>query len=264
MNLGIVAPSNTNPYATALLSGLIADGFQPTCVVCAEGSRTVTVARYLARHGFSATVRRIFREPNLGGLAPDAVRNRLADYASGRNLKDWNTPLSRTCRRHGIMYVSAHSINSSRAIQQIQSCKLDVLLNTGGEMFKPDTIQRTGARILNAHMGRLPEFRGMNVLEWSLLNDQQPGVTLHLIDEGVDTGQTLLFKPISIQPGDQLADLRAKAIQTSVDLMIQGVSMLSAPPEHSRRDSQSGGKQYFVMHPTLRALVEKKIQAQTA
>jgi len=100
----------------------------------------------------------------------------------------------------------------------MQSCKLDILLNTGGEIFKPDTIRRAGARILNARMGRLPEFRGINVLEWSLFHDQQPGVTLHLINEGIDTGETLHVEPIPIQRGDRQDDLRAKAIQTSVDL----------------------------------------------
>ena len=38
---------------------------------------------------------------------------------------------------------------------------------------------------------KLPFFRGMNVIEWSLLYNVKPTVTVHMISEGIDTGDIL-------------------------------------------------------------------------
>ena len=40
---------------------------------------------------------------------------------------------------------------------------------------------------LNCHAGALPFYRGRNILNWALINDEKEfGVTVHFIDEGID------------------------------------------------------------------------------
>src|SRR5439155_9931615 len=60
-------------------------------------------------------------------------------------------------------------------------------------------VPRRGA--VNVHTGLLPEYRGGHVLQWALLNgEHETGVTLHYMDEGLDTG------PIVAQTRFPIAD----------------------------------------------------------
>ncbi len=52
--------------------------------------------------------------------------------------------------------------------------------------------------VLNAHGGILPEYRGMNVMEWSLLQGDQIGVTVHFIDSKIDTGQICFVNKVPV------------------------------------------------------------------
>jgi methionyl-tRNA formyltransferase len=49
---------------------------------------------------------------------------------------------------------------------------------------------------VNLHISYLPWNRGANANVWSFLEDTPKGVTIHLIDEGIDTGEILLQKEV--------------------------------------------------------------------
>ena len=49
-------------------------------------------------------------------------------------------------------------------------------------------------------------YRGMNVTEWSVLHGDPPGVTVHIVDPGIDTGDILLREEIPLPPGATLRD----------------------------------------------------------
>jgi UDP-4-amino-4-deoxy-L-arabinose formyltransferase/UDP-glucuronic acid dehydrogenase (UDP-4-keto-hexauronic acid decarboxylating) len=63
----------------------------------------------------------------------------------------------------------------------------------------------------NIHWGLLPEYRGANVLNWVLVNgERESGVTIHYMDEGVDTGDIVTQCRVSIEPKDTAVTLREK------------------------------------------------------
>ncbi len=68
------------------------------------------------------------------------------------------------------------------------------------------TIPRVGT--LNAHYGLLPGYRGMNVTEWAIYQDDPLGVTVHWVDRGIDTGAIAAREQITVQPGATLESLR--------------------------------------------------------
>jgi len=64
----------------------------------------------------------------------------------------------------------------------IISCQFSVIIGR-------DTIDRSNGRILNLHFSPLPKYRGVAPILNAILNDEDlHGVTLHLIDRGIDTG----------------------------------------------------------------------------
>ena len=58
-------------------------------------------------------------------------------------------------------------------------------------------------RTINVHPSLLPAFPGMDAVERALAAGvSETGVTVHFLDEGMDTGPAILQEPVAIEPGD--------------------------------------------------------------
>jgi len=62
-------------------------------------------------------------------------------------------------------------------------------------------LDRFPERIVNVHPSLLPAFPGMNAIEAALeANIEKTGVTIHLVDEGLDTGPVLRQEEVPLEP----------------------------------------------------------------
>lgn len=130
---------------------------------------------------------------------------------------------------------------SERAIPYIIRKKLtprdedDIIANT------PDLILIVGWRTLissklytfpkhgawAAHDSLLPEYRGFAPLNWAIINgEKKTGVTLFLVDDGIDTGLIINQRPIIIEDTDNAASLFDKAMLSTIDVIFESLSML--------------------------------------
>lgn len=68
--------------------------------------------------------------------------------------------------------------------------------------------------IINCHPGRLPAYRGVRPVNWALHNGEQlAGITIHVIDTGIDSGPILAEALFSIWPDiDEVQDVWARAM----------------------------------------------------
>jgi phosphoribosylglycinamide formyltransferase 1 len=68
-------------------------------------------------------------------------------------------------------------------------------------------LARFPGAIVNVHPSLLPQFPGLHAIDDALTAEvETTGVTVHLIDEGIDTGPILAQEPISVEPRDTLED----------------------------------------------------------
>lgn len=65
-------------------------------------------------------------------------------------------------------------------------------------IIKKDVLSRLKNRAINLHISLLPWNRGADPNVWSFLEETPKGVTIHLIDAGIDTGDILLQKEVEI------------------------------------------------------------------
>jgi methionyl-tRNA formyltransferase len=64
---------------------------------------------------------------------------------------------------------------------------------------------------VNLHGGLLPEYRGGHVVQWALLNgERESGVTLHYMDEGIDTGPVIAERRFGLEDTDDAESVREK------------------------------------------------------
>lgn len=106
--------------------------------------------------------------------------------------------------------ISSKNFNSS----------IGVLIDFGIIVSK-GVIEKFAYGIVNSHFSRLPEWRGADPITFSLLSGQKTsGVTLMLIDEGMDTGKILVQKSIPINNNDSI-EFTERLIKLSNDLLNQ-------------------------------------------
>jgi len=68
-------------------------------------------------------------------------------------------------------------------------------------------LDRFPDRIVNVHPSLLPDFPGLAAIEQAVAAGvQTTGVTVHLVDEGIDTGPVLRQEPVPVEPVETLVD----------------------------------------------------------
>src|SRR4051812_11725536 len=117
--------------------------------------------------------------------------------------------------------------------------------------------------MINAHMGILPFYRGVNVAEWAAFNGDPVGCSIHLIDEGIDTGDILAIRPVDAARADSIASVRALVDAAQIELLGEIVRYVAAtgelPPRHPQ--APGAGCQFFIMPPEIRRFLEPELSA---
>jgi Formyl transferase len=156
----------------------------------------------------------------------------------------------------GRINLSFAPLGSPASLRLLDRLRPDLALHAMGVIYRHPVISRCGMGILNAHIGRLPKYRGRSVMEWSLLCGDDTGVSVFFIDEGIDTGRRLiLFEPV---PLDGIVDLDAakqhlfaqdaRLYRRAVDSIAAGDPALDNDPAR--------GLRFYQMSDLLRHAVE--------
>lgn len=77
--------------------------------------------------------------------------------------------------------------------------------------------------ILNLHTGYLPWNRGAYPNVWPILDGSPAGVTLHRVDEGIDTGPIIAQREVKVEPWDTAKTLYDKLLEEGVKLVVEEV-----------------------------------------
>jgi phosphoribosylglycinamide formyltransferase-1 len=81
-------------------------------------------------------------------------------------------------------------------------------------ILSPDFVERWRGRILNIHPSLLPKYRGVSPQKRAIeAGERVSGCTVHLVDEGTDTGPVVLQKEVRIEPGDTEESLSARILE---------------------------------------------------
>jgi phosphoribosylglycinamide formyltransferase-1 len=80
-------------------------------------------------------------------------------------------------------------------------------------LLTPAFLDRFPGRIVNVHPSLLPEFPGARAIDEALAAGvETTGVTVHLVDEGLDTGDVIRQEPLPVEPRETLTE-RIQAIE---------------------------------------------------
>jgi hypothetical protein len=147
--------------------------------------------------------------------------------------------------------------------EPLRRLRPDLVVLVGADLVPPAMLEVPRLGTINPHYGLLPAYRGMNVTEWSVYHGDPVGVTIHLVDAGVDTGPILLQQEIPLAQGDTLASLRRRHQALAAELLIEAAIQIRDGTARSRPQALEEGRQYYRMHPSLRRVAEARLRAQS-
>jgi phosphoribosylglycinamide formyltransferase-1 len=86
--------------------------------------------------------------------------------------------------------------------------EIDLLVLAGFmEILSPEFIRRFEGRIVNVHPSLLPAFPGAHAIEDALAAGvEATGVTVHHVDEGLDTGPVIVQEEVAVEPTETLEE----------------------------------------------------------
>jgi methionyl-tRNA formyltransferase len=104
-----------------------------------------------------------------------------------------------------------------------------LIVNSYAMILRPNVlaIPRFGA--VNVHGALLPAYRGANPTEWALINgERETGVTIHAIDEGIDTGPIIAQRKVPVRFEDTWIDLRRRVAAATEGLLAETLPSILA------------------------------------
>ena len=106
-------------------------------------------------------------------------------------------------------------------VEDLRALSPDVILTWSYSMKLPPSVLEVPVRgAVNVHTALLPEYRGGHVLQWALINGEaETGVTLHHMDEGIDTGPVIGQTRFALETTDDAVSVKAKMKPAGVALL---------------------------------------------
>ena len=166
------------------------------------------------------------------------------DRPKGRGLELVASPVKQSALKLNLPITQPDRIKTNDAFRaQLTSLHPDAIVVVGyGRIIPQWMLDLPPLGNINLHASLLPKYRGAAPIQWAIANGETlTGVTTMRIDAGLDTGDILLQKELSIAPDDTAETLAPRLAAIGADLIVESLQGLQSGTNHPRKqdDSQS-------------------------
>ena len=142
------------------------------------------------------------------------------------------------------------NVNSGMCRKTLKHLEPRLVVVVGTRMISEKTLQSVKSDFINYHAGLNPMYRGMNGGYWALASNDADnfGITVHLVDKGVDTGAILQYARLQATSRDNITTypfIQGAAARALLIKVVQSVLSGSYETKHVMGKSQ----QWF--HPAI-------------
>ena len=122
------------------------------------------------------------------------------------------------------------NINDKAFLERLRCYKSDLYVSLFfDQIFRSEIINIPPLKTINCHAGKLPYYRGRSVLNWALINDEKEfGITVHYMDEGIDTGDIILQRTYPITDSDTYRTLRERAFIECPQILYDAIKLIQS------------------------------------
>jgi len=154
------------------------------------------------------------------------------DRRAGRGRKLTPSPVKQLALEHGIEVYQPLTLKDLQAQQQLAAFNADVMVVVAyGLLLPAAVIEAPRLGCINIHASLLPRWRGAAPIQRAILaGDEETGVTIMQMDEGLDTGAMLLKRHCPIEPDDTAQTLHDRLAGIGAEAVVDVLAQMSAGP----------------------------------
>ncbi len=145
------------------------------------------------------------------------------DRERGRGRALAPPPLKPVAEKRGVSVLQPRRVGEPEAVETLRALAPDVqIVAAYGQILPRAIIDLAPRGTINVHASLLPRYRGAAPIQWAIVRGEtETGVTTMLIDEGLDTGPTLLSRSVPIDPGETAADLEPRLARLGAEVLVE-------------------------------------------
>lgn len=157
------------------------------------------------------------------------------DKPKGRGMKMIASPVKEFALEHNLPVYQPISVkNNVEFIEQIKALQPDLICVVAyGKILPKEILDIPPYGCINVHASLLPQYRGAAPIQWAILNgDTITGVTTMYMDIGMDTGDMILTKEVSIGENETTGELWDRLSKIGGELLsetIKQIELKTAP-----------------------------------
>lgn len=138
------------------------------------------------------------------------------DKQKGRGKEVQYPPVKECALAHGIPVFQPIRIKSPEAVAELRTMEADIFVAAAfGQILSKEILEMPPQGCICVHASLLPKYRGAAPIQWAIIEgEQETGVTIMRMDEGIDTGDMILKTVVPItaeETGDSLHNKLAAA-----------------------------------------------------
>lgn len=144
-------------------------------------------------------------------------------------------------KKKGIPVARVRKHSSQETKELLVKHKIDlVLFGSSNWLIKPPIIGEDGFNILNVHPGKLPDYKGLDSLLWTIEKGGETGCTAFFVDESMDGGDILKFFPVPPVAGDTVVKMQRRMSALKPEMMLETVQGLDQNTISAKPQTESG------------------------
>ena len=188
---------------------------------------------FFGTSGFACPSLRVMAE--LTELAGVVTR---PDRPAGRGHRLTPSPVKRVALELGVRVYEPQRLRGFAG--EIRDQRFDLFaLASYGRVLPSELLELPPLGALNVHPSLLPKYRGATPIQTAIAQgERETGVTIMLMDAGLDTGDVVLAQRVAIEPGETYGELHDRLAQIGAELLREAIDA-AARGELARRP-QSG------------------------
>jgi peptidoglycan/xylan/chitin deacetylase (PgdA/CDA1 family) len=193
-------------------------------------ARYKNLRRNIRRNGWGYVASRFAGA--LLGLTTAGVENvfprRDTESVLRRAFPDECFDLGNLAAVHGMKLIEAGNLNSLAAAEALRQLNADLGIVLGTRVLQRGTFALPKLGSINLHKGAVPKYRGMPPGFWEVFNSETTaGVTVHFVDDSLDTGDIVAVSEVAISPLDTPETLLTKLHLAGDRILAEAVTKIT-------------------------------------
>lgn len=164
-------------------------------------------------------------------------------------------------KQFGLKIYYVNNLNSKETVRFLRTNDRAIAVLGGSRILKESVLKTRGVKFINAHPGLLPNYRGLDIVAWAILNGDPVGSTAHFVNAGIDSGNIIIYGNLNYSNCKSLIEVRIKNMHLCVDLLIDTINIINNDWTFAGSVQNEEKASYYKSFPQKKfATVEKKIR----